>query len=317
MDTIGEIIKLAGAREPVPAERFERARQSVHSHWQQVVAKQPASRLRRYRPLAIAASMLLVVSVTLVLWNQIQLPPTLPLASVERVLGEVQVNNETIHEYSEIKANTLIQTGEAGRVALRMSGGQSLRINTSSKVTVHSPNHISLETGAVYIDSSNAQKEPMRVSTPLGIAQDIGTQFQVRLSGMQLVVGVRQGLVEVTRAGQKILSISKGFYAELNNTDESELNPLQSNDTDWAWIETIAPQFDIQNANLAQYLRWYTLESGLELVWANTASESNALNTQLSGSIAGSSLAEGLLLVKQVAPFQYQVSNDRFWVKVE
>lgn len=317
MDNIGEIIKLAGARETIPDERFERARQSVHSHWQQVVAQQPAYRLRRFRPLAIAASVLIVVSATFVLWNQIRLPSTPQLASVERVLGEVQINNENIHDYSEITANTLIQTGETGRIAIRMSGGQSLRINTSSKLTVHSPNHISLETGAIYIDSSNAQEEPMRVSTPLGIAQDIGTQFQVSLSGMQLVVGVRQGLVEVTRAGQKTLSISKGFYAELNNTDDSELNPLQTNDPNWAWIETIAPQFDIQNANLAQYLQWYTQESGLELVWANADSELNALNTQLSGSIAGSSLAEGLLLVKQVAPFQYQVTGDRFWVKVE
>lgn len=319
MDDIGRLIKFAGAREAVPNERFERARQNVRDHWQQEIEKQDNTRpTKRFSNMAIAASTLLVVAATITFWNLSNVPTIKSLASVERVLGQVQIRDKNAQKNTDISTDSTIVTGDNGRIALRMSGGQSLRIDKASQVILHSPNHISLEAGAVYIDTALAvTEEPIRVSTPLGTAQDIGTQFQIRLTGMLLVVGVRQGLVEVTQPGQQTHSINKGFYVELSDSGESGQHPLQPDDPDWAWIETLAPEFDIEGATLEQYLQWYVGERGVDLVWADAASETRAGAAVLAGSIAGISLDEGLLLVQQVAPFEYRISSDALWVKVE
>jgi ferric-dicitrate binding protein FerR (iron transport regulator) len=319
MDEIGQLIKLAGAREAVPVERFDRVRQNVQAHWQQVVTeRRGAKRAQRFNILAVAAGFILMAGASMMLWNLSRAPGAASLASVDRVLGEVQIGDKNAHENSAISANTPITTGSDGRIALRLIGGQSLRVDTASHVILHSPNHISLEAGAIYVDTAFAAGEaPILVSTPLGTAQDIGTQFQVRLTGMLLVVGVRNGLVEVSQPGQQNLSINKGYYVELDASGENGQHPLQPDDPNWDWIESVTPEFVIQGASLAEYLRWYAGERGVELVWADAASESRAAAAALAGSIAGASLDEGLLLVKQVAPFEHQLSGDTLWIKVE
>lgn len=319
MDEVGRLINLVGAREAVEDERLERARQNVRAHWEQVVAEQRInSRPRRLNIIAMAASVVVVVGAAYLLWNLSYTPPTYSLASVDRVLGEVLIADELVGKGSAVSANTEIVTGSDSRIALRMSGGQSLRIDTASRVILHTTNHVSLETGAVYIDTATVTDEqPLRVSTPLGTAKDIGTQFQVRVTAGMLVVGVRQGLVEVSQPGKQNLSINKGYYVELDTSGESGEQPLQADDPDWDWIETITPEFEIQNASLEQYLQWYARESGLNLVWADKESESKAKAALLVGSVAGTSLDESLMLVKQVAPFEHKISLDSLWVKVE
>ena len=319
MDNIGQLIKLAGARETVPAERFERVRQNVQVHWQDVLVKKRTEKhMGHLSVIAIAAGLILVAGVSIMLWNSRHLPGVSPLATVDRILGGVQIQDEPARNASIINAGTRVITGEDGRIALRMSGGQSLRIDTSSQVVVHTPNHITLQSGAIYIDTALAAAgEPVFVSTPLGTARDIGTQFQVRLTGMLLVVGVRQGLVEVSQDGNPDLSVNKGYYIELSSSGESRQHPLQADAPDWAWVETISPEFDIEGATLAQYLQWYANESGVDLVWADAESESLARAALLSGSIAGTSLGEGLLLVKQLAPFEYQLTNETLLVTLE
>lgn len=319
MDDVGQLINLAGARESVPEERYKRVRQNVLNHWQTTVAEQVSVKAPiRFRALGLAASLVTAVMAIVLLWDFSIVPDTLLMANVERVLGEVKIANDIAVKGRRIGADIPIVTSDDSRIALRMSGGQSLRIDTSSHVVIHSPDRISLQSGAIYIDTSSAEKAtPIHVSTPLGAAQDIGTQFQVRLSGMVMVVGVRQGLVEVSRVGQQSHSVQKGQFIKLDSSGEIDTYALASDDPEWKWIETVAPEFDIQAKSLESYLAWFAQERGINLDWADEKSKSSARATMLSGSIAGSSLEEGLLLVQQIAPFEYRLSDDSLWVKVK
>jgi hypothetical protein len=319
MDDIGQLIKFVGAREAVPDERFERARRKVLGHWQTVFEEQRVEKHpRRYGVIAIAASVAVVVGMSFVIWNQFHVAPVDSLASVERVLGEVLVAGEVASSDSEIGADSSIVTDSDGRIALRMSGGQSLRVDSASHVILHSPGHVSLKAGALYIDTAFAIKEnPILVSTPLGTAQDIGTQFQVRLLDEILLVGVREGLVEVTRPGGFGLSVNKGHFVELSDSSEQTERPLESGGPDWDWIETVVPEFDIDGATLERYLEWYAHERSLELEWANVASRTRAGATFLTGSIAGASLDEGLEIVQRISAFDYQLTGDTIRIRVE
>ena len=320
MDDIGRLIKLAGARDAVPEECFARVREKVEAHWLGVVAEQQrGARTRRPgRLLTMAAGLVLAVGIAVVLWTQVFVTPVIPLATVERFQGEVGIGNIAVTTGMNVHADTLIVTGDQGRVALRLAGGQSLRIDTGSKVSLRSPVHVALDSGAVYIDTAHASRtESMQVSTPLGSARDIGTQFIVRLVTGSLVVGVRQGQVEVTRAENQTHIIDKGYTVELAESGSMRKRPLRSEDPDWAWIETLATGFDIEKVSLEQYLQWYAGERGLQLQWTDKVSQSNARAATLSGSLEGTSLDEGLEIVKRVAPFEHRISDGELWVSVD
>ena len=192
----------------------------------------------------------------------------------------MKIAGRSVEPGSVIAANEAISTDKNSRMALRLSGGQSLRINSSSRLRVHTANHMSLDTGAIYFDTAYAQNtKPIVVTTPLGTAQDIGTQFQVKMTASKMVVGVRKGMVEVATAGQPGLSIDKGHFVELDQAGQHAAKPLEKDDPGWDWIETVAPDFDIEGATLEAYLEWYSNERALDLSWADSESEKKAKKT--------------------------------------
>jgi len=132
-----------------------------------------------------------------------------------------------------------------------------------------------------------------------------------------MVVGVRDGLVEVSQASQPVVPVDKGSSVELDANGGVVTKSLDTNDQEWDWIDKVVPPFDIQGATLKQYLSWYAHERVLKLVWADGVSEKNAQKAVLAGSIEGSSLDEGLDVVQQIAPFEYRVTQDQFRVIVK
>jgi len=319
MDDIGRLIHYAGARETISPERLEKARQRVGTHWEHVVAEQRHNRGgTRFRYVAVAASIVVAVGASLLLWRAVDVPPAIVSASVDRVLGEVMLADQVAGKGDVIGVDTLIATSPDSRIALRMAGGQSLRIDTSSQLLLHSSNHVSLQAGGVYIDTDTASNPlPIMVSTPFGVARDVGTQFQVRLAASVLMVGVRDGVVEVAQTGQRSLSVNKDRFVELDMNGKKAERVLSTDDPSWDWVETVAPEFDIQGVSLKQYLTWYAGQKGIALVWADDASQAKAEGIELAGSIAGTMLHEGLLTVQQIAPFDYRIEGDTIWVKVE
>lgn len=318
MDAIGRLIKLAGAREDVDRERHERVFANVRQHWQETIKEQarPTGH-RRYRMMAVAAGTVLMIGTVFMLSKVQIIPQPEPLAIVERVVGEISLGGHLIGPGSAISTETSVHTGEDKRMALRLAGGQSLRINGSTELLIRSARQITLTTGAIYIDTAYAtDNRPILITTPLGSARNAGTQFQVRMTGMSMVVGVRKGTVEVTQLNQDSLSVKKGHVVEFGESGQNASTPLSSDDPGWDWVETVVPEFDIQDKTLEAYLEWYANERGLEISWADTNSEIKARATILSGSILGRGLDEGLELVRQIAPFEYRLSSGEIWLRV-
>lgn len=318
MDDVGRLIHYAGARESVDPERAEHARSRVAAHWENVVAERRTLRRQQHNWMYTVAASLLLVAVTVsVLW-QPQGGPGIQVAMVEKILGTVVVADSSAVTGAGMDVNSAIETGPDGRIALRMSGGQSLRVDTNSRLVVHDAGNISLRRGAIYIDTGLAgDPAPILVATALGTAQDVGTQFQVRLADDMLVVGVRDGLVDVAPVGQENVSVEAGRFLEVDTLGSKKDLPLQDDNANWAWIETVVPEFQIEGATLAEYLNWYAHERGLRLNWGDTGSAQKARDIVLSGSIRGASLGEGLQIVRQIAPFESSVDGDVLRVTVK
>ena len=318
MDDVGRLIHHAGAREDVAADRMENARKNVATHWESVVEDRKINkRAARYRYVAIAASIVAVVGLSFVFLQSTNAPPVPHLAQVERVLGDVVVAGRRATTGTEIGEGTVIETGSAGRIAIRLAGGQSLRLDQDSRLVVHAPDRVTLDTGGVYIDTADASGlVPVLVSTPLGTAWDVGTQFQVRFTNSLLIVSVRDGLVEVAPHGQDSLSVNRGRYLELGQFGQTKEREIEFDDSSWDWVETVVPAFDIEGASLRDFLMWYANERGVSLFWDDRASETKAANAMLTGSVSGATLNEGLEIVRRIAPFEYRIEGEELWVKV-
>lgn len=316
MGDVGRLIHYAGGREAVDAARMNNARERVGAHWETVVAERRAARApARLRPVALAASVVAVAGISLVLLQSGPGPQPVALASVDRIVGEVRIAGRLAGAGDAIAPDAVIETGPAGRIALRLAGGQSLRIDTASRLLVHSPNHVSLESGGIYIDTvPAADPAPVRVATALGSAWDVGTQFQVRLDAGALQVGVRDGLVKVERPGERDLSVNAGYFVAVDASGEVSEQPIDEDDPHWQWVESVAPQFALEGASLKEYLVWYARERGLSLDWADTASQINAARTTLSGETVGS---DSLDVVRRIASFDYRIEDDTLWIRVD
>lgn len=317
-DGIGQLIKLAGAREAVPPERLARARSHVHAHWQAAVCAQRPKAVSFNRPrLAVAATVLLTVGAVLSLWHTTKLTERSTLANVERVVGQVFVSGVPARVGATLALGTEIETTVDGRIAVRLPAGQSLRLDGGSRLSISTADQVALDAGAVYLDSApELDAGSIIVTTPLGVARDIGTQFQVRLATTALIVGVREGLVEVARDGRENQSVQGGEFLELAAEGQGKRRSVASDDPSWKWVESVAPEFELEGATLEGFLNWYARERGLRLRWEDTASQANARANILHGSIADLNLDETIDAVSRTAQFEYRIGESTLWVTV-
>lgn len=315
-DEIGPLIRLAGIRETVSPEQFGAAQRRVAAHWQEVVARR--RQRRSWQIFAVAASLVATVTIATLAWRAGPEPLAAPVAAVTRVLGDVYADGEPAVPGATVPPGAMIQTTDGAGIALALANGHSMRIDRLSRIVALGGNRFRLEQGAVYVDSgAAAPANSVFVETPYGIASDVGTQFQVRVTADGLTVGVREGLVELVVVDEAPVSVPTGRVYRLAPSGEATLQPYDRDGPLWAWVALIAPDFDIDGATLRDYLDWYARERGLALEWADATSASRAAAIRLSGSIAGLSLDDGIDTVKRIAPFEYEQRGDALTIRVE
>lgn len=318
MDDIGQLVRLAGERETVDPARFENARARVGEHWQTVVATTRRSNRARLGRWAMAASVLLAVGIALVLLHRPDRPAAVQIATVDHSVGGVLIDGKPAHFGDQFFVNSVVGTSTGGRVALSMSGGQSVRIDESSRLLFTAPGRLELDAGGVYIDTGpTPDKPPLAVVTPFGVATDVGTQFQVRFDDGLLQIGVREGLVELARNDNIVIPVDDGSLLKMSLTGEISTAPLASDDSLWHWVAAIPSEFNIEGALLTDYLAWYARESGLSLAWDTPASRAAATQTRLSGSISNLTLNEGFELVQRIARFDTRIVDSTLYIRID
>ena len=317
-DDVAPLIRMAGARERVDAARQTAARANVAAHWASLVDERAKRRSRqRLQVFAAAASVVAAATLGFMLLQPSGVTPVTIVADVNRVVGGAMADGQTLERGGRLAAGSLIETGADGRLVLDLAGGQVMRLDTNSRLVALADSRFRLERGAVYVDSADsAPSASVFIETRYGVASDIGTQFQVRVSASGLLLGVREGLVALDRADEPPVNVTVGRVFELTRAGEASERDADADEQLWAWVGEIAPVFEIEGATLYAYLNWYARESGVELQWLDRASESRAASIVLSGSIEGDSLDEGLDNVSRIAPFEFERRDGVLAVRV-
>jgi ferric-dicitrate binding protein FerR (iron transport regulator) len=287
VDPIGELVRLAGAREAVPRDRTVRVESVVHTAWAEAIAARRRQRLVVWGAAAVAAA--LAVAVGVVFWPRT--PVVGPVvATVERVTeaAATGLGGETairpLAEGASLNLGSEVTTGREGRVAIRMQDGASLRLDVDSALTFLDADRVLLSAGAVYLDSEGGR--PVTVETPWGEVEEHGTQFEVRLTGESVRVRVREGAVNLAgsdgsweaKAGAELLLTASGRLSR---------GSVPFHGQAWHWVQEIAPPFELEGRSLADFLSWVGRETGWQIRWRDAGGPPAGIGASLHGSVEG------------------------------
>jgi hypothetical protein len=206
-----------------------------------------------------------------------------------------------------------IETGAAGRVALRFADGISMRLDSSSRARLAGMRAVDLSSGAVYVDTGGAAG--LEIRTPFGIVRDIGTQYEVRLVAARVRVRVRTGAVELSDRRRAVTGHAGTEI--LFSATEAESRPFAPFGSEWQWMAEVAPPIDIEGLPLSTYLERLAREQGWSVQYADSSLARDARGIILHGSVAGLAPVDALGVAIGTSGLRYRLDNGRLVVTRE
>lgn len=237
-------------------------------------------RFPRLRVLGALAAVVLIGSVVLALRDPLggksdaTFVPA-PVALLDLAHGSFTVHSKaglaetSIQVGREIFAGAQIETGgehsgRPSRAALRLAGGQSLRLDQNTRIRLMTNAKIVLERGAIYLDSASGAA--VEIHTAQGLVRDIGTRFEVRVSeNLPLRVRVRDGLISFEPPSGPVVKASAGTELMIDRQGRIEKRAVAIAGPSWDWATATAPLPQIEGMTVRAFLIWMAHENAWTL----------------------------------------------------
>ena len=206
----------------------------------------------------------------------------------------------------------------SGRAAVRLAGGQSMRLDSGSRVRFTTASSVVLERGAVYVDSAGGAN--VEVRTALGVVRDIGTRFEVRLLPAPgagddpiLRVRVREGSVELEQGDATYLVVA-GEELQAHAGGGVERGASQVCGEHWDWALETAPAPDVAGRPLKEFLDRASEEACWTVRYVDQATAQVAAGAILHGDVEGLTLIEAAAMVLDGSGLGFQLEDGDFVV---
>ncbi|UCF68326.1 MAG: FecR domain-containing protein [Acidobacteriota bacterium] len=316
-DPVAQLLRRAGPRASLDAARREHAKRRVREVWLAEVARRQR-RARRGAGMAIAASVLVAV-VGALMWRASYGPDpdVSPRARVEMASGLAWVGGQQgqpLSRGAQIGPGDEVRTGPDGRLAMRLAGGESLRVGGDTHFVLRAAADLELLSGLIYIDAGGAQPDIVRVETPLGRIIDIGTQFEVRLSDDALRVRVREGAVRVEQDGRGTIVRDRSSVS-VNRNGDVQTSDIAIYGASWNWVVTLSPTFELEGRRLSEFLVWVGRETGLRVEFAEPELARAAGEIELHGSLAGTSPIDAPAIVLPTCGLTHRIMEGKLLIE--
>ncbi len=329
------LLEDAGPRPLIPEDDLAAITEAARATWlRRYGARRTPARLG-WRWVGLAAAAALAVALGLAWWVRTPEPaPAAPpaVASIEVLTGVIRMRGTPGEAPVLLSPDALghplpagseLETGEGtgatGRVALRVAGGASVRLDAGTRVRLASASSLYLVQGAVYVDTGAGSPGEMAVRTAAGLFQDVGTQFEVRIEGRgeEAVtrLRVREGRVVLNHGGG---AVTTGVGEELRVRGDGHLvrRPAAIYGPEWDWVLRTAPRLHIEGLKVRAFLDWIAREEGWRLEFADQKAASLAGSTVLHGSIEHLTPAETPDVVLPSCGLGHRVSDGTMVVFV-
>jgi hypothetical protein len=292
---VERLLEIAESGPEIPAGGADRIKDAIRPQWQREVRARSWRRRLVWLGGGVAAAASLTIAVLVVQWiGQSGRATAEPVGTIAAVSGDVEVVPPTgparrvtaADVGTDIAADAWIRTGDDSRIALRLSRGQSLRLDVSTRARIDSHRVVALDRGGLYVDTDRGTDGGVEVHTVLGIAREVGTQFEVRRDDGVMSVRVREGAVVLTRDGEE-LDIPHGTALKVFEDGAVETTRIPVFGPEWDWVQQVAPPFDIEGRTVVAFLDWVSQETGLWIHFQDPEVERFAGETVLYGTVEG------------------------------
>jgi hypothetical protein len=336
-EAVRQLLREAGARTALPHQDLAAVQRSAREEWDRRFVARGSRKVSGRWWLALAAAALLG-AIGLVWWRgrpETALPgPASSVGSIEVMTGDVRVVDAAGQPLRRISADMLGQPLAAGsglrtarpgngegRIALRMAGGASVRLDAGTSLRLASTEIVELMEGAVYVDSRKGSgHRGVAVRTPAGLFRDQGTQFEVRTEGSgpdaMTRLRVREGKVSLDRGEGAALVTAAGDELTVRSNGEPVRSSVRVSGPEWDWVLRTAPMPAIEGVRVRVFLDWLGRETGQRIRLADQKTAAVVDSVVLHGSIRHLTPAEAPGVVLSSSGLAHRVSGDTLIVFV-
>jgi ferric-dicitrate binding protein FerR (iron transport regulator) len=314
-DLVESLIRTAGRRVEPPEDAYRQVFAAAHEAFRVRTARRRES----LWVLWAGAAAVLVLAVALMMqWT----PPGAgrgELARIERAIGGVERATGNVWQPVGESAAPLtrgmkLRTLAGAHAGLVLAGGASLRLAPATEIMLDEPGRLYLSGGTVYLDHRGSVGTGYRIETPAGTVRDVGTQFELRVAKGALRLRVREGSVEIDRAGQT-LGGAAGEQLEIDALGGVTRSSIPATDAAWQWTEATAPTPDMDGKPAAELIAWVARETGRRLRYASAAVEQRATTVILHGNIRHLPPLSALDAMLATTDLEYALDGDTMEIR--
>ncbi len=309
-DSVRSALELGLRRQPLDAAATARVREAVHAEFDALYGWREGRRRWPTMVAALAATLAgLTVLTALFLFQGEVGPPFGNVVRVERGALQISANlfrKRDIGIGEEVPSQKGITSGGTTLIALAQGG--LLRVAPGTSFEGVGPNEVVLRSGHVYLDFPQGAGAFL-LRTPAGTFEHVGTQFEAAVSDGETRIRVREGLVRMSTAVAAQV-VNAGTEMMVSRAGSVTRRSLPTYGPDWAWVESIAPEFEIENRALADFLAWVARETGRHVEFADNRARELAGHTLLHGSVHGLAPLAALEQVLSTTSLRYEIHDD-------
>ncbi len=306
---IDDILKHADMREMASETSKARIKKELHSHWKKSTATQRPKLWNKKIPMALAAS-ILFLSLLGLLFSKNNVTREILLEQVHGDIAIFSNQQKAIKAQpgSRLTLGSSIKTTTSGSATILLPMLGNVRLDSNSQLTFNEVNHLLLESGRIYFESSNnINHSQIKITTNQGTIKNTGTQFEVQSQSNALSIRVREGSIYFdSNYGSQTLQ--SGYQLTTLPSGTSQTNAIDANDSSWNWIHALAPQFELEGKSLHQYLLWVSREYALEIEFTRDT-ELQSRNVLLHGDIELLELEQALKVVFSATRLKYELKG--------
>ena len=304
-----------GLRTPtLSAEAMQRIRAAAQQEWRAAHPAEPArAPTRRWLSIAAAASVAVLAGV--VGWNAF-LANTANSGAVVGQLARFEapgiVESHYLRRDVVLAPGSKLLAGQTldvrGDSLITLAGGGNLRVARASAFEVVAANAVKLERGELYVDIPPGSRGSDRfmVITPAGEFRHVGTQFAVAIVNGMTRLRVREGSV-LWHATEGDSTVNAGTEVVIDRNRTVTRRPIGTTGREWAWAESMAPDFEIENRPLQEFLVWFSRETGRKLELADDAARKQTATILMHGNVHGLTAMEALTAVMSATTLRFEL----------
>ena len=314
--TVARQIAHAGARLRAPEAVETQVRTAVENAWRETVqARRRKATWKTTVRWALAASIAVIgIAATLFQFSNRTGQVTPAVATVAATRGSVLMSAPGAGVAvmapvgTALTNNARLRVAVGGGVRIAMAGA-ILTVDADSELEFDDRAVIHLQRGRIYVDgvTDTGAADRIRILTPFGIVEHLGTRFEVVVRADGMRVRVRDGQVRVANSGtQKTLFGSE--EAALGSRGEWQTGFVAPFSAEWAWTEKLAPPYRIEGRTLTEFLNWFAERSGYALRFDTDTARRAAASALLHGSIDGLSARDALDAVMVTTKLRFELT---------